>query len=130
MIVADASAVIELLLNTPAGERVAQRLLDPAESVAAPHLLDVEVLQVLRRYALAGEIGGQRAKQALEDFGDLPVVRYPHEPLRWRIWELRHNITAYDAVYIALAEVLNAPLMTADIRLSQAPGHTALVEQV
>ena len=130
MIVADASAVIELLLNTPAGQRVADRLLDPAETVAAPHLMDVEVLQVLRRYSLSGEIGDERSQEALEDFGDLPVIRYPHEPLLPRIWELRHNVTAYDATYIALAEVLGAPLMTADARLPQAPGHSVSVELI
>lgn len=130
MIVVDASAVIELLLNTPEGQRVAGRLLDPAETVAAPHLLDLEVLQVLRRCSLSHEIDDERGQEALRDFGDLPVVRYPHEALLPRVWELRHNVTAYDAAYIALAEILAAPLLTADARLSQAPGHSALVELI
>jgi len=130
MIVADASAVIEMLLNSPAGARAAERLLDPGETVAAPHLLDVEVMQVLRRYCLSGELDDERGQAAVSDFGDLPVVRYPHESLRHRIWELRHNVTAYDAVYIALAEALDAPLVTADTHLQQSPGHSASVQLV
>ena len=130
MIVADASAVIELLLNTVRGHTVAERVLDPAETAAAPFLLDLEVLQVLRRYALIGEIDATRGEEALTDFTDLPIVRYPHEPLLRRIWDLRHNVTAYDAAYVALAEALNAPLITGDAHLADAPGHSALIELV
>ena len=90
MIVADASAVVEVLLNTSAGERIADRLLDPGETVAAPHLVDLEVLQVLRRYTLAGDLDSERGQQAIEDYIDLPILRYPHEPLVPRIWDLRH----------------------------------------
>ncbi len=130
MIVADASVVIEILLNTTAGIELADRLLDPSENVAAPHLLDVEVLQVLRRYALGGNLDPERGYQAVEDLADLPVERYPHGPLLLRTWELRQNVTAYDAVYIALAEALDAPLLTRDARLAAAPGHEARIELV
>jgi predicted nucleic acid-binding protein len=130
VIVADASAVIELLLNTAAGRSAADRLLDPSETIAAPHLLDVEVLQVLRRYALSGELDGERGRQAVEDLNDLPILRYPHDPFLPRMWELRQNVTAYDAAYIALAEAMDATLLTRDERLAAAPGHRAMVEIV
>ena len=130
MIVADASAVVEVLLNSPVGAKIADRLLDPEETVAAPHLLDLEVLQVLRRYALGDELDSVRAQMAIEDYTGLPIVRYPHEPLVSRIWELRDNITAYDAAYIALAEALDAPLLTRDSRLAESPTHGARVELV
>ena len=128
MIVVDASAVIEVLLNTSVGASLTQRLLDPSETVSAPYLLDVEVLQVLRRYALAGEIDAARGQQAVQDLADLPILRYPHDPMLQRVWELRHNITVYDAVYVALAEALDAPLLTRDERLAAAPGHSATIE--
>jgi predicted nucleic acid-binding protein len=130
VIVVDASAVIEVLLNTDAGETVADRLLNPSETVAAPHLLDVEVLQVLRRYTLAGNLDAERGQQAVEDLRDLPIARYPHEPFVQRIWEMRHNVTAYDAAYIALAEALDCALLTRDERLAAAPGHDATIELV
>ena len=130
MIVADASAVVEVVLNTAAGGSIADRLLDPEETVAAPHLLDLEVLQVLRRYALAGDMDSKRAQEALQDYSDLPIRRYPHEPLMSRIWDLRHNVTAYDAAYIALAEVLDARLLTRDVSLVDSPGHGARIELV
>ena len=128
MIVVDASAVLELLLHTPAAGVVAQRLLDPAETLHAPHLLDVEVAQVLRRYAAAGEASVERCRQALADLADLPVTRYRHTVLLPRVWELRHSLTAYDATYVALAEALDATLVTGDQRLAQAPNHQARVE--
>lgn len=130
MIVVDASAALELLLNTRAAARVAARLFAPGETLHAPHLLDVEVAQVLRRYALAGELGGPRAFEALEDLADLPLSRYRHDLFLPRILELRHNVTAYDAVYLALAEALAAPLVTCDAALASAPGHGARVELV
>ncbi len=130
MIVADASAVVEVVLNTSAGEGIADRLLDPAETIAAPHLLDLEVLQVFRRYTLAGDLDSERGQQAIEDYADLSILRYPHEPLLPRVWELRHNLTAYDAAYVALAEILDAPLLTCDARLGGAPEHEARIELV
>ncbi len=128
MIVVDASAALEVLLNTAAGLQLSERLFAPGETLHAPHLLDLEVAQVLRRYALAGELGHGRAQQALEDFLDLPITRYPHGVFLPRIWELRHNLTAYDAAYLALAEALPAPLITRDASLAAAPGHTARIE--
>jgi len=130
VIVVDASAILELLLNTPAGQVVADRVLDPAESVAAPHLLDVEVLQVLRRYVRAGDLDADRGSQAVGDLTDLPIARYPHDALASRIWALRQNFTAYDASYIALAEALEAPLLTLDRRLGAAHGHRATIELI
>jgi predicted nucleic acid-binding protein len=128
VIVVDASVVLELLLRTPAAERLAERLLDATEALQAPHLIDLEVAQVLRRYWLAGALTADRAGEALADFQDLRIHRHPHEPLLTRVWELRSNLTAYDAAYIALAEALNRPLLTRDARLASAPGHAAVVE--
>lgn len=130
MIVVDASAVLELLLRTSAAERLAERLLQPEESLEAPQVLDLEVAQVIRRYWLAGSISAERAGEALADFRDLRIHRHPHQPLLSRVWELRHNLTAYDAAYVALAEALDAPLLTRDARLASAPGHLAVVEIV
>ena len=93
-----------------------------------PADLDVEVVQVLRRYCGAGALDPKRAEQALADLADLPLARYPHHLFVNRMWELRNNVTAYDAVYLALAEALHAPLLTSDARLASAPGHRATVE--
>lgn len=128
MIVVDASAVIEVLLHTSAAGRVAERIFTEGETLHAPHLLDVEIAQVLRRYALAGALGSGRGGEALEDLADFPIARYPHQPFLFRIWELRHNVTAYDAAYLALAEALAAPLVTRDAKLASAAGHKARIE--
>lgn len=130
MIVVDASAVLEVLLLTPPSARLRQRLFTADETVHAPHLLDLEVAQVLRRYCLSGELRPARALQALEDLLDFPVTRYPHDLLLPRIWQLRHNLTAYDAAYLALAEALHAPLLTRDKALAASSGHTAKIELV
>ena len=130
MIVVDASAVLETLLRTPAAAAVEGRLFDSRQTLHAPHLIDVEVAQVVRRYAAAGELDAERGREALADLADLPLLRYPHDLLLPRIWELRHNLTAYDAAYVALAEALGAPLLTRDRRLAAAPGHHAQVELV
>jgi predicted nucleic acid-binding protein len=130
MIVVDASAIIEVLLRTPAAIAVDRWLFDPRRSLHAPHLLDIEVVQVVRRYAAKGEIDGERGRAALADLADFPLHRYPHEFLLPRVWDLRNNLTAYDAVYVALAEALNAPLLTRDQRLAAAAGHHARVELV
>jgi predicted nucleic acid-binding protein len=126
--VLDASAVVEILLRTAAAAPHTSKLLARDAACHAPHLLDVEVAQVLRRLCAAGEIEEQRANDALIDLGDLPLERYPHELLLPRAWELGRNLTIYDAVYVALAELLEAPLLTRDRRLAVAPGHGAEVE--
>ena len=128
MIVVDASAVVELLLDTDEAGAVAARLFDSGDSLAAPHLIDVEAAQVLRRYARAGEIDNRRGRKAIDDLADMPIRRYPHEILLPRVWDLQHNLTAYDAVYVALAEALDAPLVTRDRRLAGAAGHGAEIE--
>jgi predicted nucleic acid-binding protein len=128
LIVVDASALIEVLLGTRTGARLEPRLLSGGESLHAPHLLDVEVAQVLRRYAAGGELSPERGSEALADLADFPLHRYSHDILLSRIWELRQNVTAYDAAYLALAEALAAPLVTCDARLASAPRHAAKVE--
>ncbi len=130
MIVPDASAILEILLQTPEAEPVEARLLDPDESLHAPHLLDVEVAQVLRRYVMRGELAARRGLEALELLAAFPLARYPHEPLLPRIWALRANLTAFDAAYVALAEGLGATLVTRDRRLAAAPGHRAKVDLI
>ncbi|HTJ74252.1 MAG TPA: type II toxin-antitoxin system VapC family toxin [Acidimicrobiales bacterium] len=130
MIVLDASAAIELLLSTDAGEAVARRISDPDEILHAPHLLAAEVAQVLRRYEAAGAITAQDGAAALDDLVALDIERHDHDSLLGRVWELRPNLTAYDALYVALAEVLDAPLLTQDRKLAAAPGHNAGIELV
>jgi predicted nucleic acid-binding protein len=128
MIVLDASAVLELLLRTSTGKSVADRIASPKETLHAPHLLDLEVAQVLRRYEAAKTLTPRRADEALGDFLDIELTRYPHQIFLARIWALRQNATAYDAVYLALAEALGAPLLTTDQRLAGVPGHDADIE--
>jgi predicted nucleic acid-binding protein len=126
VIVLDASAVIELILGT--GAKIAARIARPGETLHAPHLVDVEVAHVLRRLQLAGEHEEERGLQALDDLSDLDLERYSHVEFLPRVWELHHNVTAYDAVYIALAEALRAPLLTLDEKLARSGGHRARVE--
>jgi len=128
VIVVDASAILELLLNRHAAARLRWRLFAPKETLHAPHLLDVEVLQVLRRYSLRDEIGDSDAKVAIRVCRALPIERYPHDPLLERAWEMRANATACDAVYIALAEALDAVFVTADARLAKAVRKRVRVE--
>ena len=130
MIVVDASALLEALLRTSAAIAVEKFLFDSSQTLHAPHLLDVEVAQVIRRYATNGEIDADRGRAALADLADFPLRRYPHDFLLPRVWELRNNLTAYDAVYVALAEALDAPLLTRDRRLAAAPGHHAKIQLV
>jgi len=130
VIVIDASAVLELLLGTRAAERVAERLGRPIDALHAPHLLDVEIAQAVRRYVAAGEIDAPKGRQAISDLLDLPVVRHPHTVLLARAWELRRSITACDAMYVALAEALDAPLLTRDAHLARSRGHRARIEVV
>ena len=130
MIVVDASALLEALLRTPAARAVEERLFEPQQTLHAPHLLDIEVAQVIRRYAAKGEIDSKRGRAVLADLADFPFRRYPHDFLLPRVWDLRNNLAAYDAVYVALAEALDAPLLTRDQRLAAAAGHHARVELV
>ena len=120
MIVVDASALLEVLLRTAAAGAVETHLFDERQTLHAPHLLDIEVAQVLRRYAAIGDIDERRGSAALADLADFPIRRYPHDFLLTRVWSLRSNFTAYDAVYVALAEALNARLLTRDRRLAAA----------
>lgn len=128
MIVVDASVVLEVLLRTPAAAALEERVLGSGETLHVPHLLDLEVAQVLRRYLAGGALEAERGAEALTDLADLPLERYPHAPFLGRIWQLRANLTAYDAAYVALAEALDATLLTRDAGLASAPGHAARVE--
>jgi predicted nucleic acid-binding protein len=128
VIVLDASAVVELLLLTPVGTRIAARLSASGESLHAPHLVDAEVLQVLRRLVVTRALTEARGRTAVQDLADVPLTRYPHDTLLARAWVLRHNLSAYDALYVALAEALDAPLLTRDRRIVLAPGHSVHVE--
>jgi predicted nucleic acid-binding protein len=130
VIVLDASALVELLLNTAAGRTIATRIADPALSVHVPHLADLEVTQALRRYAREGDLEAGDAAIALDDLRALDLERHAHEPLLDRVWALRKNLSAYDAVYVALAEALDTVLLTCDGRLARAPGAARRVELV
>ena len=128
--VLDASGAIEFLLNTAPGRRLAERLADDREAVCVPHLIDIEIVQVLRRYVLRGGLSSERAALALSHWRDMDVERYPHEPLLGQIWALRDNVSAYDAVYVALAQTLSTVLVTGDRRLTRVPGLEARVELI
>jgi predicted nucleic acid-binding protein len=130
MIVVDASAVVEILVRSSRASHIEARLFDPRETLHAPHLLDVEVAHVMRRYAGLGEIDSERGRVALTDLADLPLRRYPHDFLLPRVWDLRSNLTASDAVYVALTEALEAVLVTRDRGLASAAGRYVRVELV
>jgi predicted nucleic acid-binding protein len=127
VLVVDTSAVVAALVARPPNQALVDRLRVDGD-LHAPHLLDVELLHALRRLVLAGQLSEDRAADVRTDVADLTVVRYGHGALADRTWELRHNLTAYDATFIALAEALNAPLVTCDARLARAPGSSAVVE--
>ena len=130
MIVVDASALLEFLLQTPLGTRVETRLFRDGDEFHSPHLVDVEVTQGLRRLVRSGEVSPERAAEAIADLTDLDLHRHAHTDLLTRAWKLRENVTAYDAMYVALAEALDAPIVTCDIRLAKAPGHRAQIEAI
>lgn len=129
MIVLDASAVLEVMLDTDLGRRIEEQVWDDERHTPnAPHLLDIEVLQVLGRLVRAKRLKGEHAQALVGDFRQLDLVRHPHMDLLDRVLELRTNITAYDAIYLALAEALGATLLTCDAKLARAPGARARVE--
>ena len=131
MIVLDASVVVDLLLNTElVANAIADRVARESPALSAPYLLDAEVGQVLRRYALRREITPTRATAALRDLLTLPINRYEHAPLLERAFDLYENVTFYDALYLALAEGLDAPLLTRDQALAQVPRTHAIVDVI
>lgn len=114
--------MLEVLLQTPVARRLSQLFFAPNETLHAPHLIDLEIAQVMRRYTRSGEISAERAGEVLSDLCDIPLIRYPHSVLLKRIWELRNGLTAYDAAYVALAEALDVPLITRDRALAKGGG--------
>jgi predicted nucleic acid-binding protein len=130
VIVVDASAMTEFLLQTPRGRRVETRLFQDDDELHVPHLLDVEVLQALRRLVRTRELSADRAEEAIADLADFDLRRHPLVDFLGRAWEWRDNVTAYDAMYVALAEAIEARLITCDGSLGKAPGHTAHIEVI
>ena len=130
MIVVDASALLEFLLQTSVGARVEARLFRDEDELHAPHLLDVEVVQGLRRLVRTGEVASGRADEAMADLTDLDLIRHAHVDLLPRAWKLRDNISAYDAIYVALAEAIEATIVTCDRPLAKASGHRAQIEVI
>ena len=130
IVVVDASAALDFLLRDEASFEWLEQRLGAGGALAAPHLLDTEVAHVLRKHVLRGRLDEGRAAEALADLDDLSLDRYAARPLLARIWELRHNLTGYDATYVALAEALDAPLVTSDQRLLDlpAPASPATIE--
>ena len=126
MIVADASILVAALLRAEPG--LAERVLLQGAEIHAPHLVDLELLSAARKLTNGGQITVRQAEDLLRDFQDMRLIRYPHALVMSRAWQLRANLTPYDAAYIALAELLDAPLLTRDRRLANAPGHNARIE--
>jgi predicted nucleic acid-binding protein len=125
MIVVDASVVLDAILETERSATIERRIFAKEETIVAPHLLDVEIAQVLRRFQASRQLAERRAEEAIADYLALPIERYPHLPLLGRVWDLRRNLTAYDAVYVALAEFLDVRLLTADKRIARYAPHVA-----
>lgn len=130
MIVIDASALLEFLLQTPLGRRVESRLFRDQDELHAPHLVDVEVVQGLRRLVRTGEVSAGRADEAIADLADLDLHRHAHLDLLSRAWTLRDNISAYDAIYVALAEAIEATMLTCDGPLGNTPGHRSRIDVI
>ncbi len=126
MLVVDTSALVASLFDDPAPEPLVVRL--AGVDLHAPHLVDVEFIHVTRRLVATGRVSAERAERGRRDYAGLHIVRYPHRPFLDRMWELRDNLTAYDAAFVALAEALDVPLLTTDGRLAAAPGNCAVIE--
>lgn len=127
MLVVDTSAALAALAARPSDEELIARLSGDGD-LHAPHLIDVELVHSLRRLVRTGAISHDRAEEIRTDYADLAITRYAHHPLVDRMWALRHNLTAYDAAFVALSEALGVPLVTCDARVATAPGHKAVVE--
>ena len=130
MIVVDASAVVEYLLGSPLGQDVREHIAPSSARVATPALLDIEVAQAVRGCYLGGLLEEARANKSIEHLANLNVARWPNAPLLPRVWSLRHNFTAYDAAYVALAESLDATLLTCDAALADNPAAGCNVQLV
>jgi predicted nucleic acid-binding protein len=127
LLVVDTSAVLAALTASDRPPGLLERLTGDGD-LHAPHLIDTELLHALRRMTIGGQLTEDRAADARTDFADLALTRYPHQPLSDRIWQLRHNLTAYDGTFVALAEKLDTTLITCDSRLATAPGNNAQIE--
>jgi predicted nucleic acid-binding protein len=123
MIILDSSVLVNALADDDVDGDLARQRIDQEEPLAAPYLIDLEVVSALRRLEAGGDLDSRRARLALSDLADLRIDRYDHLGLLGRIWQLRHALTPYDAAYVALAEVLRCPLLTADGRLAKGAVH-------
>lgn len=130
MIVVDASAVVDMLLRTPAGERVERRMESDAGPFHTAHLIDPEVVGALSRLVRAGKIRPEIGTRCIGEFARLPLERHAHEPLVARAWELRENVRSYDAMYVVIAELAGCPLVTTDAALARSSGHRATIESL
>lgn len=127
-LVLDASAAVDYLLAFGAFERIAERISARSETLHAPHVLDLEITQALRRLTSQRTITASRARDALEDYAGLRIRRYPHAWMLPRVWQLRESVTVFDAAYVVLSEALDAPLLTSDGALARSSGHRAAIE--
>ena len=129
MLIVDASCLYEVLIDSPQAEPIRARLSADSDQ-AAPHIVDAEVLGVIRRHHLAGDLDGTAAAQAVDDLRDWPGERFGHRSLLHRAWQLRSSVRSWDALYVALAEVMDAPVLTLDSRLASAIGPRCSIEVV
>ena len=127
MIVLDASAVFEMIIGKDNSALVFQSIADSSELICAPEIIDLEVIQALRRHINLKWLTPVESENIFGIFTALPLMRMSHQPLTTRIWELKSNMTAYDASYVALAEQLDAPLWTFDGKYTRTPGHNAKI---
>jgi predicted nucleic acid-binding protein len=128
VIVVDASIAAEILLGRPGDAAALERLFGTTEDMHAPQLFSVEVANVIRGAWLDRDISDEAGQMAISFLRAFPISLHSHEPLLDRAWALRQNVTAYDGMYVALAELLDVPLITRDRRLARSSGHTARIE--